>query len=421
MGRIFATLAAAAVVALACDGSPDEPQVAPVGSLQPGIRDSAGVVIAQNAEPAQDSRLDWTVGSEPAVSIGTQEGDSDWSLYRVANAIRLSDGRIVVANGSSNQLLVFDEAGQYLDAWGRTGEGPGEFTGLDRVAAWSGDSIMASDEDQFRISVFDADGAHGRTSALPGKMGGLLQRVMGALRGQAAHTLLAPVADSFLLTWNPPAGMSGFQRQGHVFEIKSADGRPVASLGEHPGPQTYTATVDRENVMVFLPLRHPFGQTTEWTVWGDLVALGRTETYEIQAYRTDGSLARIVRREHRPGVPTRRQLDAGLEEAILGFREQWHEPLREVVPDVPMVESFPAFGPLRGDALGYLWVAEFRAPGDDPSRTVWTIFDQEGVVQGLVETPGDLTVYEIGADYVLGRVRDELGSEYVQVWRLDRG
>ena len=37
-----------------------------------------------------------------------------------------------------------------------------------------------------------------------------------------------------------------------------------------------------------------------------------------------------------------------------------------------------------------------------------------------VETPPELVIYEIGEDYILGKVRDELEVEYVQDWGLDR-
>ena len=51
---------------------------------------------------------------------------------------------------------------------------------------------------------------------------------------------------------------------------------------------------------------------------------------------------------------------------------------------------------------------------------VWTVFDAEGRIQGLVETPPGLEVFEIGEEYVLGVVEDDLGVEYVQLWALDR-
>ena len=50
----------------------------------------------------------------------------------------------------------------------------------------------------------------------------------------------------------------------------------------------------------------------------------------------------------------------------------------------------------------------------------WTVFDPEGLVQGLIETPPGLGVLEIGEDSVPGLAEDDLGVEYVQRWSLDR-
>ena len=49
-----------------------------------------------------------------------------------------------------------------------------------------------------------------------------------------------------------------------------------------------------------------------------------------------------------------------------------------------------------------------------------TVFDAEGHVLGFVETPEGLEIHEIGEDYILGRVKDELGVDFIQVWPLDR-
>ena len=71
------------------------------------------------------------------------------------------------------------------------------------------------------------------------------------------------------------------------------------------------------------------------------------------------------------------------------------------------------------DLLDNLWVREYNLRGEE-GRALWTVFDPTGLVLGFVETPPELVIYEIGEDYILGKVRDELGVEYVQVWRLDR-
>ena len=99
-------------VLLACGTDADlgetEPDTQP--ALQNQIRDSAGIRIIENGRPAEGSRLGWEIGAEPAVSIGSVEANADFQLFQVDDALRLGDGRLVVANGGSHQLLVFDEA-----------------------------------------------------------------------------------------------------------------------------------------------------------------------------------------------------------------------------------------------------------------------------------------------------------------------
>jgi len=72
------------------------------------------------------------------------------------------------------------------------------------------------------------------------------------------------------------------------------------------------------------------------------------------------------------------------------------------------------------DALDHLWVEEYEIPGEERPGVLWTVFDPEGRVLGFVETPEGLEVFEIGEGYMLGRITDELGVEFVQVWPLDR-
>ena len=115
--------------------------------------------------------------------------------------------------------------------------------------------------------------------------------------------------------------------------------------------------------MYFSSLRHPFGQTTHTTVWGDLAAIGRTEAYEIKAYRSDGSLGRIVRRDYEPRIPTQAEQDASFRRYVAGLPAERRARAAEVAANVPLVDAFPAFAGAVGDALGHLWIAEFERPG----------------------------------------------------------
>ena len=134
--RSWGLVTAAGLVAIAsCEPRVDRETAesdAPA-TLQHEIHDSAGIPIVANRAPAPGSRLGWVTGDEPVVSIGTRDASDVFQFYRVGGATRLADGRIVVANGGSNELLVFDADGNHLDAWAGQGEGPGEFWYLSTV------------------------------------------------------------------------------------------------------------------------------------------------------------------------------------------------------------------------------------------------------------------------------------------------
>ena len=132
------------------------------------IRDSADVRIIQNTRPPEGSRLAWQIGPDPAVSIGAREGEAPYLLNGAVSATKLPDGRIVVADGGSRELRMFDSDGTHVRTWGGEGEGPGEFWWLDHVAAWPGDSIVAWYPGRGRVSVFGPDGSYGRSFGLWG-------------------------------------------------------------------------------------------------------------------------------------------------------------------------------------------------------------------------------------------------------------
>ena len=143
-----------------------------------------------------------------------------------------------------------------------------------------------------------------------------------------------------------------------------------------------------------------------------------TTRYELKAFARDGTPARIVRRGHELRAPT--------EAEVFEYMERNSPPgmspeqIRRQFQSLPVPEYFPAFGRIVTDAAGHLWVREYDLPGVERDAPLWTVFDAEGRVLGFVETPKGMAIHEIGEDYILGKVRDELGVEYVQLWPLER-
>ena len=422
--------AAVALVAVAaCEPRADtEAAESEAAALQYEIHDSAGVPIVTSRAPAPGSRLGWAVGDAPVVSIGSRDATDAFQLYRVGDATRLADGRIVVANGGSNELLVFGADGNHLGAWAGEGDGPGEFSDLSTVRPWPGDSLIAGDDLEGRASIFDLSGAHGRTMTLRGPPDPTTREVAAAGRAADAgpvdvepHVIVRVLPDGTLLTRTPRGYTRGFHRWESTYALMGTDGSTRASLGNYLGIETFSAFYPQDDrTVAVIPLRHPFGKTTVTTAWGDLAAIGDTETYEIRAYRGDGSLARIVRRDHETRSPTQAEQDQAFRDRFSGLSEEDREPRMTAAADVPLVESFPAYSRLRGDALGHLWVGEFKLPGAQYEGTLWTVFDTEGRALGFVATPGGLSIFEIGEDYILGATTDEMDVEYVQLWELAR-
>ena len=207
-------------------------------------------------------------------------------------------------------------------------------------------------------------------------------------------------------------GSTGLVRPDVEWKVLGPDGKLVASFGQFPGTEWWA--VFARGGQIQSSQVHPFGRNTIGAVWGDFVAIGDQARYEIKAFAADGTLVRVVRRDGDLRNPTRAEQDCYWERRYADRPPDSRAESLRAVKDMPLVDSYRAFSRILSDRLGYLWVRE-------RSSSVWTVFDQEGRVRGLVEMPSGLGVFEIGEDYILGRSRDDLGVEYVLLWSLDRG
>ena len=61
--------------------------------------------------------------------------------------------------------------------------------------------------------------------------------------------------------------------------------------------------------------------------------------------------------------------------------------------------------------------------GDDGQAarmSEYFVFGADGRYLGVVELPTNLRVFQIGADFILGSVRDDLGVGYVHLYRIEK-
>ena len=376
------------LLSLACT-----PDTSPLLST-PILRDSAGIRIAENPRPPEGSRIGWQIGPDPTVTIGAADGEAPYLLYRVGKPATLADGSIVVPEGISSQVRVFDAEGVHLRSWGGYGEGPGKFDELRSVARWRGDSIAAWDHYPHRgVSIFDSEGNLGRVVALGM---GQPDRSITVLRGGSL------MADH----WLRQEHGTGLLVQEQVFEIRDADGVRTASLAPLAGREFFE--FQNRGMPVWEDIA--FSRRVHAAAWRDLAIVSRNDRYELRAYAPDGTLRHIVRVDHAPIPVTESLIELRREELGGGGR----------FDEMPHPETLPAFMTVMSDALDHLWVREYNVPGQVGRHRLWTVFDPEGRVLGYVEMPEGMVIDEIGADYVLGRRLGEGGVVQVAVWPLRR-
>jgi hypothetical protein len=174
----------------------------------------------------------------------------------------------------------------------------------------------------------------------------------------------------------------------------------VAALGEH---------ID------LMPL--PFGRSAHTASWRDGFFFGTNASYEIAYYSRTGDLVRFIRKTHTATQITPEHIRRYIEGQLEGIDDEDERRFMEsLFADVPFPETMPAYRDLLVDSEGHVWVQEYQLPGAEQLR--WTVFDPEGAMLGVVETPADLRIYQIGSDFVLGRWTDDLDVEHVQLYQL---
>jgi hypothetical protein len=392
---------------LAACGEPREP----VGYE---VRDSAGIEVVQNFSGAWALGEGWKVDPTPILQLGGEDGHPDANFYRISGIVVLGDGRIVVGNQGTNQLLFFDASGDFLHARGGEGEGPGEFLSLYRLWSFRNDSLLVFDDLANRVSVFDSQGNFARMwrTEIPG----------GAPFWFFFPRMVSGDGSSFFGTrpegWTPPRGEVSDSLVYHRF---GPGGEYRGTLGTFFWREVY-APPPREqggNVSVSWVSDLPFARRAQGGPILDGFFFSDSEDYEIGVYQSDGKLLRLVRLAKANREVTNRDKDI--------LRTEWlgegsdvpgETPYQRWVREMEFPETMPAHGRVKGDSEGNLWVFDYSPPGDSISQV--TIFDGEGRMLGTVSMPPGLVVHQIGHDFVAGVWRDQLGVEQVRIHRLTR-
>lgn len=327
-------------------------------------------------------------------------------FHLVAGAVRLSDGRFVVADRLfPSRVTVFSAAGQDATPLSTDADEAPD-VGLATSLVARNDTLYIFDEQTQRLHVVPMNG-------------GVLRSIDIGYTGRRGMSAVVPLSDN---TWvaretgafyrkGQPAGLARDTVAVGLFDESLEHFEVIDSL---PGRMSTTNVIAGRRTFRF----SPFSPRAIVAQWGRCVFTSATESSTVGIFASDGhSVGRLVGPgEARP-----------LTEEHVGAR------LAHVLDRVPVSEApirrrvllaearpanLPYYNQVLIDTWGHLWFERF-----EPARGVsgsWSVFSQDGQHLWDIQLPRFDQVFVIGPGGVMGRAVAEDGSETVQVFGWER-
>ena len=405
-------LAVGALVWLACDGS-DGPAAITVS------RDSAGITIVENSRPDMSLLDRWHFVEPPTVVLGVDEGTPAQQFSNIVGAARLSDGRIVIADGQSKEVRYFDEGGTHLLTVGGPGQGPGEFRFLMRLDLLPGDTIVAGGWPVGWAAWFDPQGTYVRNA----RLGPFFPSLLGHFLPDGTFLMDVYPRRGYgnEIEWFAASGEEGvFRPTGHIVRItQEGDATRADTLRTVVGEEWFKTGEIRQNLALHAG---PFSRNTLVTWTADRLYVGETGRPEIEVLRLDGSLERLIRWVGDSVRVTGQDHDDFREEVLRELtargRQNRRADFERWLAAVPYPEVKPAFDALATDPAGQVWVRNWSEANAQRDR--WTVFAPDGHIIAALDVPIGLELLDVGEDYVLALWKNEVDLEYVRLYRLEK-
>ena len=401
--RATCILSAALTTILAAACSPDAP--AAPGDLVT-VFDSAGVRYVDLGPAPMGLAERRILAGQPDLVIRSREDDAASLLSDVRDVEVLPEGRVAVVNGGSNEILVFDSAGEHVATWGGTGNGPGEFRRLEWLASFPPDSLAAGDIGMRRVTILEADGRYVRS------IGGI--SAIDPASSPAPPSPMGLVADGSVIAahFESPAPVAGTVRPAVEIVAIHLAGGTGHRIGTWPGEELALFEQDGR-LQVTQP---PFGRRLHIAPARGGVWIADDDGWEMRKYSAQGDLRMVVRSSASPAV-----VSGQLLEAWIGERYRYAsqvpslEDLKKDQRQIAGHTATPSFGMIRAMTDGGVAVGEFGLGTASPRA--WIAVEPNGAVT-TIELPAGFDVKRWGPDWIVGVVRDALDREEVHRYRV---
>jgi len=375
------------------------------------VRDSAGIRIIESQFAMWESDDQWSVSSEPTLSIGERDGEEALQFFRIRGVLRFEDGRIAALNGGSNTIRIFGPDGSLLTEFGGSGDGPGEFRSLGSAHILRADTLIIWDGRRPGFSFFTVSGQliQSQTLTPPGT-----ERLNGLELLSDGRLLLETYASP--LTQDPGRSV-GIHRDFAPLILMDREGAILDTVGMFPSAELGIVRIAGGLGMGLVP----FGKNSWIDTRGNSILVGTAEDMEVSVFDPRGRLQSIFR------VP---EVELTLlEEDRDWFFEQLSkraktpeegEMLEAVIEGMVFPEKKAAYSGMLVGPDGTVWLRTgLHFPPEGSSRE-WTVFSPEGALLGALQLPEGFEVFEFGSDYALGVWKDEMDVEFIHLYRLNK-
>jgi len=384
-------------IAVAACGDPGDSSVA---ARSHSARDSAGVTLVALTSITDVRTCELAGGPAAVIGAGASEENQ---LYRVRGAARLSNGRLVVLNGGANEVRFYSGSGEFLESFGRSGEGPGEFQAIDHMAVLPGDTIWVADFRPLTYEVFDPSGSWVRHVRLTPPVG--------------SSPSGAGVLDdgSAILAQRDLRRLRDFLPGRIAVHQYSPTGELVDTVGVYETAGVGETTNPRRSIAPW------FASWTFVSAVGERLIIADSRRSEV-VLRALPTLApsMIIRWNAGDRTPT----PAIMREARQFVRDQYRTDENSSTAEMylddrrPVEDPYPAYARAQLGRDGGVWIERYDPVSNDGTG-VWVGLDTEGLPHCELELPQDAFVWEFGDGYALIGRRGDLGVERVELYRWD--
>jgi hypothetical protein len=377
-----------------------ESGVAGVGMVT--VADSASVRIV-TTEGRSDAVAPWRISTDPLFRVGWDPEGIEFE--RISYGFIDDDGAVVVADGAAQKVYAFDRGGELITSLGAPGEGPGEFGSLGRIIPLGGDTILAGDTGNFRITTYTRNGYVGDVR-------------FESYFANAFYEPIAKLPDGTVLltpTSLRLAGMSPGPDGWFEYPIVStSDFETFDTLlmmplfpGSRRGdmnPVRHSATVDiGAGRLVHATTNRP--EVTWWAPNGDLLQIARWDAVGQEVTDTDWD-------DYERGARARNDPDAD--------QERFEKRLRDQRRDFS--GALPLFWRGVGDQAGNVWFSTYDIFLGTNSRfsARYLVVGADGEFLGRVDFPRPLYLLDASQSRVAGIELNAFDVQAVAVYSIEK-